>query len=219
MLNKFENFFCEEYLASEFKFGYFHPTEAYDILPSEESRISKCGEFLIIGRVWDCHDFEYCYRKSKNGIWALEGSGNFLYFSDSIHDFVEGWYPGSSQTWACMESRLVWRNIERYFIHHDTEYGWNSKELLILLGVCVKYNFDALYFAKADKYTLSIALENGFSSRTKKRLVDIRYSKVDNEYRIYYQESFFDCISIANFKLGKVQDAVKSIHAWLVSNS
>ena len=91
-MNKLElEYQCSEFLEEYYSEGLFHPSEC-QMLYSHKKAFEK-SDCLIIGEVYDDHDFQICYRKDVSEVWAKSNFDiSFQKLYENLKLFTEGWY-------------------------------------------------------------------------------------------------------------------------------
>jgi len=217
MSNLLDKFRCEEYIGSKFEHGMFHPEEPQDIFPSEKSYLSEDGNTLFIGQCFDSHDFRFCYQASNDGIWQFDGNGKILFYSNRLHDIVEGWFSGQSENWANMDTVNQWLNIEVHLKRHSEEYDWQVEPLLKYIDSCREMGLNESYFLNAGKDFIEISLENGFSNRLKRKYVSVNYSSYSSSYFATYLEKYADQSHSEEYGEKNISKSLIAAKKWLES--
>jgi len=217
MSNPFDKFRCEEYLGKEFEHGKFHPDEPQDIFPPEKSYLSDDEKFLFIGESFDSHDFKFCYQASKDGIWQYDGSGEIYFCSNRIHDIVEGWFSGQSESWLKMDTLNQWLNIKLYLKSQRDEYCWQVEPLLKYIESCIEMGLNESYFLRAGKDFIEISLENSFSNRLKRKYVSVNFSSYSNSYSSTYLNKYVDRSHSEEYDVDSITISITAAKKWLES--
>jgi len=206
---------CSEFFEVYYSRGLFHPTEC-QMLYSHENIFEEDG-CLIIGEVYDDHDFKICYKRSDIGIWEKSNYDNsILKHCEDLKELTEGWYQVDSNHWCAMDSGCNLDEIIKFYQINDSRYSWHSESLIELLKGIRKANRNSLIFAKGHKGNLNVSSTNGFISRPRTKMITVQLDEKDNLLKVFHQSNFFDYdVQSKNFKINEIERAVNSILEWL----
>jgi len=218
MQNIFDNFECSEFLSCHSKAGYHNPMEEWLIFSNEEAYLSEDNKLLIIGECFDEYAIKFCYRDSEPGIWALERSGNVRFWANTIGDFIEGWYKGSSRDWDRMDTVTQWGNLKKYYRDQESFYDWNCKPILNLIDNCMEHDLHNKYFIYGYKDTIELSSQSIFTSKSRYRSVEIYVDPYNLSYCNVYSEAFSDRKHHEEFEASGNEASIANAKKWLESN-
>ncbi|MEZ9596605.1 hypothetical protein AB4298_18420 [Shewanella sp. 10N.261.52.F9] len=93
--NEFEKFQCDEYLAEEYRAGFYHEESYLQlILAVENAYVGENGSYLVIGHA-GVDGIEFCYQLCHKGIWAYYPiDKEFVFMASTIKNLILGWRNG-----------------------------------------------------------------------------------------------------------------------------
>ena len=209
---------CDEYFEDYYSKGLFHPRECQELYSHQN--IKKNAEILIIGQVYDDHDFLICYRLNFTGIWGKSNyDGSFQKISDTLKEFTEGWYQIDYNYWVSMTSKKIWSEIESYYILNKEKYNWKVKYLLIFIEKGKQHQISNIFFLKASKIHLQITINNGFIKRPFENTVDLFFDEKSDKYISYFKFSFFKEHNSVKYEINQIDEMIEYIHKWIIKDN
>ena len=206
---------CSEFFELYYSEGLFHPTEC-QLLYSHKNTFEK-SDCLIVGEVYDDHDFQICYRKNEPEIWARSNyDSSFQKISENLKLFTEGWYQAESNHWGSMNSEMNLKNIIKFYQINDLRYNWESQPLIDLIQTLLKNRKNTNLFAKGHKRNLNLSSTNGFNGRPKTNMVTVHLDEKENLLKVYNQSNFFDYDAQSkNYRSNEIPELVDLIVNWI----
>ncbi|MEM9546825.1 MAG: hypothetical protein AAGA77_12675 [Bacteroidota bacterium] len=206
---------CSEYLNAHYTYGMFHPTEAYGLFSHTKIIEDKENHHLQIGEIWDDVDSKICYRENKQGIWGRYNyDGKYYLLSETLKDFVEGWYQWNSNYWGAMPSDIQWIEIAIFYKNNIDRYNWKANELMKFVTDGIEEDMLTKFYIKAHENSLSISSINGFTRRPN-NMVDVRFNSEKEKYYVYYKSNFFKDEFSNKFDAKNLNSARESIKEWI----
>ena len=216
---EFSKYHCEEFFDDYYERGLFHPTEAQDLLAHKELKIDDDNHFLQIGQIWDDHDLVLGYRKGLNGIYGRSNyDGEYIFVSNSIKEFTEGWYQKESSYWGSLSQHEIWIEIECFYQKNQKRYNWKVDRLLKFIQRAIQTQLSNEVFVKGYKNHLGISLKNGFIGRPFENMVNLIVDESTGHYTAHFQSSFFDWHNSARYENEKLDELIEDIRKWIVKS-
>jgi len=215
MQSKFDNFECSEFLSRASRSGYHNPREEWRIFSNEDAYLSEDKILLIIGECFDEYAIKFCYRDSEPGIWALERSGDVRFWANTIREFIEGWYKGSSHDWDRMDTVTQWENVKKYYKDQESNYNWHCKPILKLIDTCSKHDFHEKYYIYGYKDTIELTSQSIFTFKSRNRSVEIYVDPYNLSYYNIYSETFSNRTHQEEFEASNIESSIAKAKKWL----
>ena len=216
-----QEFNCNEYLDPYYAFGLFHPTEAQELYPHDDMRMDEDKSFLSIGEIYDEHDLVLGYRKNETGIWGHYNrnyDGTFMYVSDSLKTFCEGWYQRNATYWCEMTSEQQWKEMSVFFERNMERYHWRAEKIKEFIDHCIGTQQLTAFYIKAYRTTIAITSMNSFSSRSFTNLVDVLFDDKKGVYIVYFKNEFFDHYPKSKAYENLSTEAMEDISRWVLGS-
>lgn len=210
-----ENFQCQEYLGEKYQSGLFHPDESWEIYSNRYCNVTRNDNFLIIGQSFDEYEIEFCYRKSKYGIWALKSDGNTYFFANRLHEMVEGWHPYSTNDWLEMDTVARWKIAENFLQHHTIHYNWNAQSLIMYIQRCTELELNRWTSLIARKDRISISFQSPDSQQAENKFASIELDQHSNNYKIIFQENQTTLSSPKTYNVNEMEQSIYHVMKWL----